>query len=273
MAVYEVYAHTETGLVRSKNEDHILAGRFIKNQGNLRFFFSRDDDFLKEHGLLFAIADGIGGEAAGEVASKEALKSLEHYFYEVEKNNDPRLFMEALKKAIHQSNQGLLKCARDHIEYARMGCTLSGICLASPQYFVVFNVGDSRVYRYRAPSLTLLTEDDTVSHWAMKNGKMSLTEARRSTQRHRLTNFLGYESFFCTIERGPLLHIEDVILICSDGLHDLVEENYVAEILSEKTFSLPTLGKKLIDKAIDNGGNDNISLILIRYGHNGRAEL
>lgn len=273
MAVYEVYAHTEVGLVRQKNEDHMLVGRFIKNQGSLRLFFSRDDDFLKEHGLVFAIADGIGGEAGGEIASKEALKTLDQRFYTVEKHNDPRLFMEALKKAIHQSNQRLLQCARDNIEYAHMGCTLSGICLVSPQYFVVFNVGDSRVYRYRAPELTLLTEDDTVTHWAMKTGKMDIKEARRSAQRHRLTNFLGYESFSCTIERGPLLHVEDVILICSDGLHDLVEEDHIATILSEKTFSLPTLGKKLADQAVDNGGNDNISLILMRYGHNGRVEL
>lgn len=261
--MFEIYARTEIGLVRAANEDHILVGRFIKNYGDMRLFFKNNDDFLYEHGLLFAIADGIGGELGGAIASSNALWTLEQLFYPVKKNGEIHRIKTTLIEAVKQANITLLQQGIKQPELAKMGCTLAGICLTM-QGFLVFNSGDSRVYRYRYPHLKLLTEDDTVTQIAVRNGKMTIAEARRSEQRHRLTNFLGYTHFSCKINEHLILREQDIILICSDGLHDLVSDNEIEAILDNKNNSLPNMGQQLAKLALKKGGYDNISLILVR---------
>ncbi len=261
--MFEIYARTEIGLIRPANEDHILVGRFIKNYGDMRIFFKNNDDFLYEHGLLLAVADGIGGELGGAIASSNALWTLEQLFYPAKKNGEIQRIQSTLIEAITQANVILLQKGAERPELARMGCTLAGICLTL-QGFLVFNCGDSRVYRYRHPHLKLLTEDDTVTQNAVRNGKMTMAEARRSEQRHRLTNFLGYTHFSCKINEHLLLREQDIILICSDGLHDLLSDKEIEEILANKEISLPHMGQQLAKQAIKKGGYDNISLILIQ---------
>lgn len=261
--MFEIYARTEIGLIRSSNEDHILVGRFIKNYGDMQIFFKKNDDFLYEHGLLFAVADGIGGELGGAIASSQALWTLERAFYPTKKVGEIQRAQVALIEALRQANDALLQKGTEQPELARMGCTLAGICL-TPQSFLIFNSGDSRVYRYRHPYLKLLTEDDTVAQIAMRNGKMSLAEAQRSEQRHRLTNFLGYTHFSCKMSDYLTFREQDILLICSDGLHDLLDEKEIQNILENKGTSLPMMGQQLTKLAIKKGGYDNISLILIQ---------
>lgn len=265
MRSFRVYGHTETGPIRQANEDHILIGRFIKNRGGLGISFDHDDDFLPTYGMVFAVADGIGGETGGAIASKLALTALERQFYSVEKSAQGiNPFLEALQAAAGRANETILKVASSKPELSRMGCTLSGICL-TPEGYLVFNAGDSRVYRCRDGVLKLLTDDDTITNLAVRAGHLSWQEAEKSEARHTLTNCLGSTSFHLKIETGPELRDNDLILICSDGLHNLVNNDDLEKLLiTSGPVEEPV--RSLVYRAIQNGGHDNISVIAIRFG-------
>lgn len=265
MKSFHVYGYTETGPVRKANEDHILIGRFIKNRGGLGICFDHDDDFLTTYGIVFAVADGIGGERGGAIASNLALTALERQFYGVEKGDrgiNP--FLEALQAAAERANTTILKVANSKPELSRMGCTLSGICL-TPENYLVFNAGDSRVYRCRDGVLKLLTDDDTITNLAVRAGHLSQQEAEKSEARHTLTNCLGSTSFHLKVETGPELRDNDLILICSDGLHDLVNDDDLEKLLATSR-PVEELIRSLVYQATQNGGHDNISVIAIRLG-------
>jgi len=263
MRSFQIFACTTTGSVRQANEDHILVGRFIKNSGGLGMYVEHNDDFLIRYGLLFAVADGIGGEAGGATASRLALIALERQFYGVEKichENQP--YLEALQAAAVRANDTILRGASTNPTFNRMGCTLSGVCLTQGGY-LVFNAGDSRVYRYRDGFLKLLTNDDTVTNAAIRAGRMSYEEAKNSDVRHTLTNSLGTASFQLKIRVEPEMRDNDLILVCSDGLHDMVDHDQIEKLLGN-SGALEVLSDRLVYEAIRNGGYDNISVILVR---------
>lgn len=263
MRTFQVYGCTDRGAVREKNEDHLLIGRFVKNRGGMGLYISHDDDSLLNYGMLFAVADGIGGENAGEVASRLALNAFERQFYGAERTaQDIEIFMNAVTAAAKRANDTILQAATARPELAGMGCTLAGVCLI-PSGYLVFSAGDSRVYRLRNSMLKPLTEDDTLTNIAVRAGQMSLEEAAESESRHTITNSLGGPSFNLKISQGPELRDNDIILICSDGLHDLVSKERLSELLAANE-SLDIIAQKLTDEAMSNGGHDNISVIVIR---------
>lgn len=262
MKAFQIYGCTDTGLVRKINEDNILVGRFVKNSGGLGMYLYHNDDFLYNFGLLFAVADGIGGENAGEVASRLALNAFERQFYSVEKAGKEENFMNALLASAKRANETLIHAASSKPELSGMGCTISGICI-TPSGYLVFNAGDSRVYRYRSGILKPLTNDDTITNLAVQAGYMSFQEAQNSDSRHTITNSLGSQSFQLKIESGPELRDNDLLLICSDGLHDMIEYDQLESLL-EMNETVEDLSKRLVHQANQNGGYDNISVILIR---------
>lgn len=260
---FRIYACTDTGLVREVNEDHILIGRFIKNSGAMNMEFAADDDFMASFGMLCVVADGIGGTAAGEVASKLALTTIERHFYGFEKSNDnPDAYQEALVSAGRRANETVMQYAATKPECRGMGCTLTGVCLTTSGY-LVFNSGDSRVYRFRSGILKQLTDDDTLVNMAIKAGQMTYEEAEKSDKRHTITNSVGYADFRLKFSQGPELRDGDKLLICSDGLHDLVAIERLEEIIEAQ--QLEQAISSLVAEAKLNGGHDNISVILIEY--------
>lgn len=264
MLTVDVYAHTEVGLIRAANEDHLLMGRFIKNSGSMQLSFGLDDDFLCEYGMLFAVADGIGGEAGGVFASQLALLTLEKYFYAVRKSGESSLFKNTLQQAIYRCNKTILEMAKHKPKYARMGCTLAGICLI-PEGVLLFQCGDSRIYYQRGNSLKLITVDETVAQVAVNAGRLSAEAARHCPQRHHLTNFLGYEQFNCQVKVLKPLQAGDNLLICSDGVHDLIEPELLKKtLLNPEQASVAHVGQQLTQHALQAGGDDNLSLILLR---------
>jgi len=241
-------------------------GRFIKNRGWLSIGLKQDDDFMAAYGLILAVADGVGGAAGGTLASRLALTAFERQFYGVEKSgNNLESYIEALQGAAARANEGLLALATKRPELSGFGCTLSGVCL-TPMGYLVFNAGDSRVYHFRSGILKLLTKDDSVTALAVAAGQLTPEEAELSPVRHTLTNCVGSHSFHLAIHQGmelPDFIDQDLILICSDGLHDLVSHDELEKILSiSQTEDL--IATKLVEQAISQGGHDNISVILIR---------
>jgi protein phosphatase len=259
----QAYGCTDTGLVRTVNEDHILLGRFIKNSGSMSMEFAADDDFLTSYGLLFAVADGIGGAAAGDIASRLALTTLERHFYGFEKSiTTPEAYQQTLLAAANRANETVMQYAASRPECRGMGCTLTGVCLM-PSGYLVFNSGDSRVYRFRSGFLKQLTDDDTLVNLAVKAGQMTYEEAEQSSTRHTITNSIGYADFRLKCSPGPELRDGDRLLICSDGLHDLVSIEVMERIIEQHEPEQATAA--LIAAAKENGGNDNISIILMAY--------
>ena len=269
MRIFEICGRTETGPVRQANEDHILLGRFIKNSGRMSMEIAADDDFLTVYGMLFAIADGVGGEAGGALASRLALNALDTQFYGTEKGAEPiGKSREVLRAAGDRANQTLLAVQATRTELARMGCTLAGVCLAggpSRGQWLFFKAGDSRVYRFRDGFLSQVTRDDTITALAVDLGAMTAEKAKKSAKHHIITNCAGSATFELEIDAGRELRDGDVLLICSDGLHDLVPIERMEKLLAPGR-DVRAMADSLVAEAVANGGRDNISVILIRCG-------
>ena len=264
MFIYEVYCYTDVGPVRKKNEDHVLVGRFVKNRGWMEVILDHEDDILQDYGLLLAVADGIGGDEGGAIASQLALTTLERHSYSVSKKQTEQSFKEGLELAIEQANQAIVGAATESAALASMGCTLCGIYL-TPHGYLVFNVGDSRVYRIRDGFPKPLTADDSVGQRAIRLGLATLEQAEAMETEHDLVNWLGRkEGFSVQIEWGPILRDGDILLVCSDGLHGLVNEEAIGEVLASPYQPMKSMGDRLAELAITQGGSDNISVLLLR---------
>lgn len=265
MLSYQIWGATDTGRVRKQNEDHILVGRFVKNRGVLGLSLGSDDDFVKAYGLLLCVADGIGGEAGGEMASRLGLLTLEKAFYAASKDGEATT-VELLQEAAGKANAVVLDVADNKPQWAGMGATLSGVCLLGDKYWT-FNAGDSRVYRYRNGWLKQLTRDDTLADIAIRSGAMSFNEATDSHDSHVLTNCLGKREFTLAVNAGPTLRDGDRLLVCSDGLYDMVDDERLAALLAQMDAALQdgaTQIRHLLSQANRAGGRDNISVILIQ---------
>ena len=174
--------------------------------------------------------------------------------------------LPALKQAADDANSHIRQVAAEQIQYAGMGSTLSGICLMGGRYWVV-NAGDSRVYRYRNGVLKPLSNDDTLAARAVRSGAMTFEQAARSRDSHILTNYLGAAEFSLAVDSGPELRDGDSLLVCSDVLYDMVDDDTLARCLQQFNATAVSCAEQaghLLALANECGGLDNISLILMR---------
>lgn len=255
----DIYGRTETGPVRASNEDHLLLAGIIRDRGSLGLRLTLDDELVTGPGLLLALADGIGGAAGGATASRLALANLDRAF-----NGSARPLRERLVAAAEAANAALLDAARAQPELAGMGCTLAGVALSAGGY-VVFHAGDSRVYRFRDGVLKALTLDDTLAGLAVRAGRLTVAGAARHPRRHVLTNFAGSPEFTLSVEDGQIPEAGDVVMLCSDGLHDLVPPEELEAVFEDAGRDVERLGDRLVAAAIDHGGHDNVSVLLLHF--------
>ena len=268
MPVFDICGATHPGRVRQHNEDHILVGRFLKNSGQLALSVSGDDDFAASYGMLLCVADGIGGTAGGEIASRLALECLDRAFHALVKPKAETI-VALLREVVDDANHRVREAATRTAERAGMGSTISGVCLLGERYWS-FNAGDSRIYRYRNGMLKPLSIDDTLASRAVRSGAMSFAQAAQSPDGHILTNYLGAADFSLAVDAGPALRDRDTLLICSDGLYDMLDDDTLARCLQQFNaagLSSAEQAGRLIEQANERGGRDNISLILIRVCH------
>ena len=255
------YGTTRTGLVRRSNEDHILLDRSIANKGHERLEVNAGGGSADRFAMLCAVADGIGGEAGGAIASRLALATLESRFYAADRPLGARQALIAgLRSAAERANEAVLEAAESEPRLARMGCTLTGVCLLADGY-LVFNAGDSRVYRLRGGTLECLTRDDSMASLVVEAGAMTAEEAAKSPIGHTLTNCLGSREFQLSVQERTW-RSGDLLLACSDGLYDMVTDANIQEILNREG-SLEDRTEALVEAALEGGGNDNVSIILI----------
>jgi protein phosphatase len=219
-----------------------------------------EDSFL-ERSPLFAVADGMGGARAGEVASRIA---VEQFDVQGDVDGPPE---EQLAEVARAANRQIHKMAQEDSAYAGMGTTFTA-ALFGGREITIGHVGDSRLYRLRDGALERLTHDHSLVEEFVRQGKLTPAEAEVHPQRSIITRALGPEP---EVEVDTYTHAGregDVYLLNSDGLTGMISEDQVAEILRERE-SLEDAAKKLIAAANENGGKDNITVVLFRLGSDG----
>ena len=240
----KAFATSDVGKAREINEDY--------------FYISYPDDEIQ----LFILADGMGGYNGGEVASKLAVTSAKNYILSnFEKNNsDKDTILDLVKNSSQYANMVVYEKAKENPELSKMGTTLD-ICLIYQSKAFISHIGDSRIYRIRKDFMRKLTKDHSYVQQLIDEGKITKEESLKHPKKNMLMKALGCTPF---IEPDAMIKgfiKEDVILMCSDGLTNMVSEERIKQIIKEN----PTDATKLlVQEANDNGGNDNITAIIRR---------
>ena len=239
MTTLRAGAATHTGQVRANNQDAILVAEPV-----------------------FAVADGMGGHAAGEVASQVAVESLQA---------SDASTLDALRQAVRDANRAVWERASGDAELRGMGTTLCVIALthagggggsSEDDRIIVANVGDSRVYQFHDGDLMQITDDHSLVEDLVREGRLSADEARTHPQRNILTRVLGNEAdvevdgWELVPQRG------DRYLLCSDGLFNEVEEDRIASVL-RRLADPDDAAQELVALANQHGGRDNISVVVV----------
>lgn len=240
-----VYGLSDVGLNREHNEDSI--GWDI------------------ELGLIM-LADGMGGHNAGEIASELAVTAIRDALLDVMTPEmlDTNLIKcdEALREAVVYANEEIHEQANRRVECAGMGTTVV-ITLFHDDKVTYAHVGDSRIYRLRQGEMKQLTQDHSLVQEMIDNGYLSQEEAMISSSRNLITRALGIAPEVEVDVKTEVLDAEDVYLLCSDGLSDLLSEQDMVRILTEQRDRLGDAAQHLVDLANERGGTDNISVILV----------
>jgi protein phosphatase len=251
--VIEAHGLSDIGPVRKANEDSFFADAALQ---------------------LLVVADGMGGHAAGEVASSLAVETIAGFIRRTEGDEElswpygiePHLSLSGnrLRTAANLANRRVFREAERHDEYTGMGTTMVGAFI-SGRRLVVANAGDSRLYLLADGQLTQLTRDDT---WAATvlaaQGKSEAGAPPPPAIRHVLTNVLGAREQADVKVSEHDLHGGEMILLCSDGLHGVVDDSTLQTILSA-AGSPADIAPQLIEMALARGARDNVTAVVARY--------
>lgn len=249
-AALEMSTCSDTGQVRAHNEDSVLANARLG---------------------LAVLADGMGGYNAGEIASGMATavlgSELEHVFgsrVAHESTASGQVWArEALADVIARTNAAIYQAAQSQPQYAGMGTTLVAVQFYDNR-LTVAHIGDSRLYRLRNDELAQLTRDHSLLQEQIDSGMLTPEQARFSQNKNLVTRALGVEATVA-IELNDYDALPgDVYLLCSDGLNDMVVDEEIALTLSALSANLPLCATQLVQMANDNGGRDNVSVILVK---------
>ena len=215
---------------------------------------NEDAAWFDEARAVFAVADGMGGHLAGEVASRMAIEAVQRMARENERPG-----IAALREAVACAHETILAHAQDHIECAGMGTTLSVLWLGE-NYAYIAHVGDSRIYRLREGSLTQITQDHSLVEELVRAGLITREQARTHPRRNIITRALGTHG-----ENEPDLLVTDVqdgdvFLLCTDGLTGMVPDDEIERTLRD--CGIEAAADRLLVLALDAGGRDNVTLIL-----------
>ncbi len=240
---FEFFSLSDPGRVRTKNEDTVCV--------------------LPRLGLV-ALADGMGGYRAGEVASAMAVdlllqRTTSALLNGVSRDEDLEL---ALREGFEQANEAILRASVLSPEHRGMGTTLVA-ALFHEHHLWVGHIGDSRLYRLRQGQMVALTKDHSVVQEQLDAGQISAAMAHRAPHRHLLTRALGAHSVVNPDLSRHVVLAGDTYLLCSDGLHDMMSERQMTQILRREP-SLEAAGRRLVQTANDAGGLDNVTVALVR---------
>ena len=228
---------------------------------------SNEDDFLlePEHGL-FAVADGMGGHAAGEVASHMAIETLR----EALRNGDAsaRRSVDAagqwLRGAVVEANRRIWESIRVHEDRRGMGTTVVALVRCGSE-LIVGHVGDSRLYLLRDDELHRVTSDHSWVNEQVKLGLMSDDTAQRHPMRNIVTRALGSRNDVVVDVASVPVRPGDVLLLCSDGLNTMLTDDAIRGILAQHRSDPQSACRALVDGANESGGEDNVTVVVVSF--------
>jgi protein phosphatase len=269
----DVSAVSHPGHVRPNNEDQFFVTRLTRSLETMLTSLPGGDvpERADEVNYLMVVADGMGGHAAGEVASRLAIGALvslilevPDWIFKVDEDTAPEIQRRA-RQAIQLVGSTLIERGRQDSALRGMGSTLTG-ARSYGRDLLIAHVGDSRAYLFRADRLQRLTRDHTYAQMLVDKGKLPSSDATLSRMRHILTNALGG-----SVERVEVdvdlvcLEDGDRLLLCSDGLTDCVDDEMIAATFSGEGPSSEAC-QRLLQLALDGGGRDNITVLVAAFG-------
>lgn len=238
------FGKTDTGKLRHINQDFIYINNY--HIGSLQ--------------NLYIVADGIGGHNAGEVASQKVIEFFVQYIKE--SKNDVEV-LDTLVEAVNYANNEIFKLGQEVEEYNNMGTTVLAVTIKEDKIFIA-HVGDSRLYGIRNGKIARMTTDHTYSIDLFKAGEITLEETETIPQKHMLTRAVGtdknveVDALFCDVLK------DDIFILCSDGLSTMLNDEEILKTINENIKNGEEVVDVLIKKANDNGGKDNIAVIVIK---------
>ena len=269
----DVSALTHPGHVRTNNEDHFFVTKATRALETMVTSLPAGDvpERADEANYVMVVADGMGGHAAGEVASRLAIGALvglaldiPDWIFWVDQETAPEIQRRA-RHAIERVGSMLNERGSEDSALRGMGSTLTGV-RSCGRDLLIMHVGDSRAYLSRAGRLERLTRDHTYAQMLVDAGQLSASDATTSRLRHMLVNVLGGTAEHVEVD-VDLLRLEDGdrLLLCTDGLTDCVTDDTIAATLAG---SLPSsdVCQRLLELALEGGGRDNITAIVATFG-------
>ncbi len=238
------YGITDKGFIRKSNQDsYVIATNESKD-------------------VLAVVADGIGGNRGGDIASRIAVSVMCEGFSSSLKFNQPNQIHEWLRNTISNANSQIFYYAQSHPDYQGMGTTLCALLVCELGCWFV-NIGDSRAYAWFADGrFQQITQDHSYVNDLVRKGEMTLEEAKHSKQKNMLTNALGVWRDVRFDEFHGFSGIQGVLL-CSDGLHAYVDEEVIRSILFSNSIPVAKKARRLIEVANRVGGFDNVTAIIV----------
>jgi protein phosphatase len=266
-----VFGKTDVGRTRDHNEDTFLVADLSRKAASLH-------PEVREHvvgprGSLFMVADGMGGAAAGEVASRMAADLIFGHMSSVwpeDGDMSGQRFAYRMKEAVELANNRIHIYAREHPEVRGMGTTATVAGIFGSDLYLA-QVGDSRAYLIRGGQITQITKDQSLMQRLVEAGEITEEEAEQSERRNIILQALGPDPRVKVDLTWQGLRRDDVLVLCSDGLSGQVKKEEIAE-LAATTQDLMELCSRLIGMANERGGPDNITAVAARFTGDGLPE-
>lgn len=262
-AVATVFALTDLGRTREHNEDAFIVADLTSRRASLQSEVRALE--VGPRGLLLLVADGMGGAAAGELASAMAADLIYGHLagtWSEAESTDPDQFTQRLREAVELANLQIHSYAREHPEVRGMGTTATVAGILGGAIFLA-QVGDSRAYLLRQGKAVQVTKDQSLTQRLVDVGELSEEEAAASARRNIILQALGPDPTVTVELTWQLLARGDLLVLCSDGLSNLVKRDEIAALAAGHA-DLAVLGHELITLANARGGPDNITVVLAR---------
>lgn len=236
---------TDRGQVRDHNEDS--GGVYYNVSGQ----------------ILAIIADGMGGHQAGDVASEMAVSTLKSEWKDLTELSSPEQTEDWLSDVLQNINTSIYEQAKQHEEYAGMGTTVV-VAISGEDFMTIGHIGDSRCYLYNENGFNQVTEDHSLVNELVRTGQITEEDAKFHPRKNIVLKALGTEPHVLADIQSISFEQGDRLLLCSDGLTDKLSNGELSDFV-QSSDDIKETAQKMIDLANERGGEDNISLILIRH--------
>lgn len=263
-----VFGKTDLGRTRDHNEDTYLVADL--STGSAVSSTSAADHAIGPRGSLFMVADGMGGAAAGELASSMAAQVIFDHLnssWRADTDATSERFAFRIREAVERANAEIHAYALEHADVRGMGTTLTAAGVIGNLLFLA-QVGDSRAYLVRGGRAFQLTKDQSLTQRLVDAGELTEEEAETNVRRNIILQALGPDPRVRVVLSMEELRREDVLVVCSDGLSGLVRKDEIAEVVAREP-DLAQVSSALIDLANERGGPDNITVVAARFTGSG----